>query len=230
MSTQDYVPRSVETVLVLLLGVSVLAALWVLLDRWLSPRAAALRNDDPSDDAALRAVGAAPHAFGWLILPASVARGPGPPRPPVAYVLWPVSIGVGALLPSSTRRTLGGVDMGADRTRGAGWRSSRRRGSSSRCVPVLFWTGSNYAFTDGADLAADIYGIPPRSCPGWCSAATSPCISRGQAYGRGGGGGTSTRYRYLDCGSWSTPRAVTSSSATAGRLDLGVVFVVPEKA
>jgi hypothetical protein len=228
MSTQDYVLRSVETVLVLLLGVSVLAALWVLLDRWLSPRAAALRNDDPSDDAASARWALRLVAFGWLILPAAVALlGLVRPARSVAYVLWPVSIGVGALLLLYAAH-LGGVDMGADP-------HARRRVEVLQATGVvvalvcLFWTGSNYAFTDGAGLAADIDADPVEVLPGVVLSSDEPLHLEGPGVTvEEEPGAAATRYRYSGLRLLEYARGSYFLISDGWSRDLGVVFVVPE--
>ena len=227
-STQDYVLRRVETVLVLLLGVSVLAALWVVLDRWLSPRAAALRTDDPTDDVGSTRWVLRLLALAWLVLPASVALlGLIDPARSLAYVLWPVSIGVGALLLLYAAH-LGGVDVGADP-------------HAPRRVPVLqatgvvvalvclFWTGSNYAFTDGAGVAGDIDADPSAALPGVVLSSDQPLHLEGPGVSvEELPGPESTRYRYSGLRLLEYARGTYFLISDGWSRDLGVVFVVPE--
>jgi hypothetical protein len=228
MSTQDYVLRSVETVLVLLLGVSVLAALWVLLDRWLSPRAAALRNDDPTDDAASARWVLRGLALSWLLLPAAVALlGQVGPARSVAYVLWPVSIGVGALLLLYAAH-LGGLDMGADPHVGRRVQVLQATGVVVALV-CLFWTGSNYAYTDGAALASAIDDNPRKALPGVVLSSEEPLHLEGPGVSvEELPGGESTRYRYSGLRLLEYARGTYFLISDGWSRELGVVFVVPE--
>lgn len=228
MSTQDYVLRSVETVLVLLLGVSVLAALWVVLDRWLSPRAAALRTANPVDDAASTRWVLRLLALAWLVLPASVALlGLVGPARPLAYILWPVSIGVGALLLLYAAH-LGGVDVGADA-------HAPRRVQVLQATAVvvalvcLFWTGSNYAYTDGAGLARDIDADPTAALPGVVLNSDQPLHLEGPGVNvEELPGPESTHYRYSGLRLLEYARETYFLVSDGWSSELGVVFVVPE--
>lgn len=157
MTTQDYLLRSVRPVLVLLIGLAVAGVLWVLLDRWLVGRL-------PTD------AGAAPPgsrrsqrltlwvlrllSWAWLLLPLTVylAR---PLFPAVAYVLFPATIGAGALLLLYTVR-LRGLDAEQDA-------HAPRRRQVMRAAGVLvagvctFWTAANYAYVEGVQLARAVH-------------------------------------------------------------------------
>ena len=228
MSTQDYVLRSVETVLVLLLGVSVLAGLWVLLDRWLSPRAEALRNADPTDDAVSTRWVLRVLAVSWLLLPAAVVLlGLIGPARSLAYVLAPVSIGVGVLLLLYAAH-LGGVDMGADPHAPRRLQVLQATGVVVALV-CLFWTGSNYAFTDGASLADDIDADPAAVLPGVVLSSDEPLHLEGPGVSvEELPGATSTRYRYSGLRLLEYARGTYFLVSDGWSSDLGVVFVVPE--
>lgn len=161
MSTSDYLLRSVRPVLVLLVGVSAAGLAWVALDRYLAPRVRAAAQAPPDASAhrlawLVRGLGCA-----WLLLPSAVwllgwvAR-------PLAFVLFPASIGVGVLLllyAAQLRRL----------------RSPTQAGSQSGQAALqvfavllagvcLFWTAANYAQVEGVQLAraiaSDITGLP----------------------------------------------------------------------
>lgn len=228
MSTQDYVLRSVETVLVLLLGASVLAALWVVLDRWLSPRAAALRAANPIDDGALTRWVLRLLALAWLVLPSSVALlGLVGAARPLAYVLWPVSIGVGALLLLYAAH-LGGVDVGADPHAPRRVQVLQATGVVVALV-CLFWTGSNYAYTDGAGVAGDIDADPTAALPGVVLSSDQPLHLEGPGVTvEELAGPNSTLYRYSGLRLLEYARETYFLVSDGWSKELGVVFVVPE--
>ena len=155
MSTRDYLLRSVRPVLVLLVGVSVVGFAWVMLDRWLVPlvRSRADRSDsDGRNDRrvvwVLRALSVA-----WIILPTLVWL-IGFLWQALAFVLFPVSIGIGVLLMlyAAHLRQLDVVSDDAARRR-----SLAARLSGALLVGVcLFWTAANYAHVEGIQLARDI--------------------------------------------------------------------------
>lgn len=228
MSTQDYVLRSVETVLVLLLGVSVLAALWVVLDRWLSPRAAALRTANPVDDGALTRWVLRLLALAWLALPSSVALlGLVGAARPLAYVLWPVSIGVGALLLLYAAH-LGGVDIGADPHAPRRVQVLQATGVVVALV-CLFWTASNYAYIDGAGVARDIDADPTAALPGVVLSSDQPLHLEGPGVTvEELPGPSSTLYRYSGLRLLQYARDTYFLVSDGWSKELGVVFVVPE--
>lgn len=157
MSTQDYLLRSVRPVLVLLVGVAVAGVLWVLLDRWLAPRVrgshGGVQSDPPGSGLTtwvLRLLG-----WAWLVLPALVWL-MGLRWRPLAFVLFPASIGVGALLLLYAAH-LRGVDAGGDE------QASRRVQVLRACGALVagvcvFWTAANYAHLEGVQLARSLDG------------------------------------------------------------------------
>jgi hypothetical protein len=233
MSTQDYVLRSVETVLVLLLGVSVLAAMWVALDRWLSPRATALRNDDPRDDATTTRWVLRLLAVAWLVLPGLVVLlGLVDRFQAVAFVLLPAAIGVGVLLLLYAAH-LGGLDMGTDDHAGRRVQVLQASGVVVALVCV-FWTGSNYAEVDGHQLAADIDRAPQRILPGVVLSTDAPLHLEGpgvlteEIADETATGEDAARYRYSGLRLLEYARGTYFLVSDGWSTALGVVFVVPE--
>jgi hypothetical protein len=155
MSTRDYLLRSVRPVLVLLVGVSVVGFVWVVLDRWLVPlvRSAAERSEsDGRNDRrivwVLRTL-----SVSWIILPTLVWL-MGFVWPALAFVLFPVSIGVGVLLMLYVTH-LRRLDFVSDDA--ARRRNLAAQVSGALLVGVcLFWTAANYAHVEGVQLARDI--------------------------------------------------------------------------
>jgi hypothetical protein len=151
MSTRDYALRSVGPVLVLLVGAGACGLVWVAIDRRLAPWVAAGRR---GAIAAVRALGLA-----WLVLPVAVVL-LGPAWPAGTFVLFPASIGVGALLylyGRELRLSATSPDDG----------EPRRSLVARTCVALLvalclFWTASNYAEVLGARLARDVVDEIPR--------------------------------------------------------------------
>ena len=161
MSTSDYLLRSVRPVLVLLIGLSVVGLAWVALDRWLAPRHKAAAQAPPNASSRrlawlVRGLGCA-----WFLLPASVwllgwvAR-------PLAFVLFPASIGVGVLLllyAAQLHRLASPTQTGSQSGQVA-----LQVFSALLAGVCLFWTAANYAHVEGVQLAraiaSDITGLP----------------------------------------------------------------------
>jgi hypothetical protein len=160
MTTREYVLRSVGPVLVLLVGIAVCGLGWMALERRITPPLTA------SETAAARR-GLAALGLAWLILPGLVYL-LGFVWPATAFVLFPASIGAGALLwvyAARVRRRRSGGDPTAVPADGpadgpADDRSSRvALGLVGLLVLVcLFWTASNYAQVLGDRLADDFVG------------------------------------------------------------------------
>jgi hypothetical protein len=155
MSTRDYLLRSVRPVLVLLIGVSLIGFAWVTLDRWLIPlvRSGVERSDSGGRNDrwvvwVLRTLSVA-----WIILPTLVLL-MGFVWQALAFVLFPVSIGVGVLLMLYAAH-LRQLDVASDDA--ARRRNLAARLSGALLVGVcLFWTTANYAHVEGIQLARDI--------------------------------------------------------------------------
>jgi hypothetical protein len=154
MSTRDYLLRSVRPVLVLLVGVSVVGFVWVVLDRWLVPlvRSGAERSEsDGRNDHrvvwVLRTLSVA-----WIILPTLVWL-MGFVWQALAFILFPVSIGIGVLLMLYAAHLRHLDSMSDD--------AGRRRNLAARVFGALlvgvclFWTAANYAHVEGIQLARD---------------------------------------------------------------------------
>lgn len=142
MTTREYVLRSVGPVLVLLVGIAVSGLSWMALERRITP--ALTTPDTAAARLAVAALGLA-----WLILPGVVYL-LGFVWPGTAFVLFPASIGAGALLWVYAARVRRASDD----------RSSRfALGLVGLLVLVcLFWTASNYAEVLGDRLADDLVG------------------------------------------------------------------------
>lgn len=155
MSTRDYLLRSVSPVLVLLVGVSVAGLAWVILDRWLQPlvRSGTKRSGaDVSTDRrmvwVLRTLSVA-----WILLPALVWA-VGFVWRALAFVLFPVSIGIGVLL---TLYVAYLRQLGSPTDDAARGRNLVLQVSTALLVGVcLFWAAANYANVEGVQLARDI--------------------------------------------------------------------------
>lgn len=147
MSTRDYVLRSVESVLWVLLIIGVVGLLWLRLDHWLVRRLRARALADPVIRYSLRLL-----PFAWLVLPA-IVRALWGIWQPTAYVVWPFSIGTGVLLVLYGAH-LRGMLPGADAL--APGRQPLLRGFTAIIVGVtLFWGVSRYATVLGDSLADD---------------------------------------------------------------------------
>ncbi len=149
MTTREYVLRSVGPVLVLLVGVAVCGLAWMALERRLTPRLLPPTDATPDADAGTPPVAARRTVQGlglaWLILPALVYL-LGFVAPALAFVLFPASIGAGALLWVYAGRVRRGDDG----------RSRFALALVGVLVLVcLFWTASNYAEVLGDRLADD---------------------------------------------------------------------------
>lgn len=225
MSTQDYVLRSVKTVLVLLIGVGILTCLWVVLDRWLSPRAPwrASGESAPVTTArrwVLRFLGVA-----WLVLPALVTL-MGLVWRAWAFVLLPVSLGVGAVLLLYVVQLRGG-ELGQDE------RSRRRMqvlqiGGLLIALVCTFWTGERYAHLDGVRLARAIDADVTR-LPGVVVLSPTPLHLDGPgASVQALGAGEDRQYRYEGLRLLEYARSTYFLVSDGWSRELGVVFVVSE--
>ena len=158
LSTRDYLLRSIGPVLVLLIGVAGMGLAWVAIDRRVAPwfatgpgSAAVERSRPRAARRTLRVLGSA-----WLVLPVAVwLLGLVSPSP--AFVLFPVSIGLGVLAlvyAAHLHYPTGEPDAGEQR------RVVVRAAFALLLACVcLFWTASNYAEVLGARLAD---GLPGR--------------------------------------------------------------------
>jgi hypothetical protein len=156
LSTQDYLLRSIGPVLVLLIGVSAVGLLWVALDRRIAPWFPGGPGDPRRPPAAaptLRLL-----RIAWLVLPVSVWL-LGFVLPSLAFVLLPVSIGLGALgLVYAAHLTYPAPrpgDLSPDERRRVVVRAAFALLLACVC---LFWTASNYAVVLGVNLADDLAG------------------------------------------------------------------------
>ena len=156
LSTQDYLLRSIGPVLVLLIGVSAVGLAWVALDRRIAPWFPGGPGDarrPPTAAPTLRLLRVA-----WLVLPLAVWL-LGFVVPSLAYVLLPVSIGLGALAlvyaAHLTYPAPGPGDVTPDERRRVVVRAAFALLLACVC---LFWTASNYAEVLGVSLADDLAG------------------------------------------------------------------------
>lgn len=157
MTTREYVLRSVGPVLVLLVGIAVCGLAWIALERRITPPLTT------SEAAAARA-GVAVLGLAWLILPGLVYL-LGFVWPATAFVLFPVSIGAGALLwvyAARLRRRRAGVDRD-EHPEDDHIADDRSPHVTLALVGLLvlvclFWTASNYAQVLGDRLADDFVG------------------------------------------------------------------------
>lgn len=156
MTTREYVLRSVGPVLVLLVGIAACGLGWMALERRITPTLT-------TPETAGARLGVAVLGLAWLILPGLVYL-LGFVRPATAFVLFPASIGAGALLWVYATRLR--QHAGADRSdhpdvdHQTDDRNSRvALGLVGLLVLVcLFWTASNYAQVLGDRLADDFVG------------------------------------------------------------------------
>jgi hypothetical protein len=161
MSTREYVLRSVGPVLVLLVGVAVCGLVWTVLERRLTPLLRTEPKDATGGDApeAPLPVRLAVHVLGlaWVILPGLVYL-LGFVSPGLAFVLFPASIGAGALLWVYAGQFRRHDDADGDRPEDerADGRSKFALAFVGLLVLVcLFWTASNDAQLLGHRLADD---------------------------------------------------------------------------
>jgi len=165
MSTREYLLRSVGPVLVLLVGIGVGGLVWLSIE----PRLTAwLRSNSRGSSGPNRGRARRVHLTvlllntGWLLLPAVVVV-LGYIWPTAAFVMFPVSIGVGLLLWAYARtRPRSPDDPGP-----LGHRDREPWTMAFVGVLVLvmlFWTASNYAEVLGGrladDFASDISALP----------------------------------------------------------------------
>jgi hypothetical protein len=157
MTTREYVLRSVGPVLALLVGIAACGLAWMALERRITPPLTT------SETAAAR-LGVAVLGLAWLILPGLVYL-LGFVWPATAFVLFPASIGAGALLwvyAARLRRHRGSAAHGQDPDddHPAADRSSRVVLALVGLLVLvcLFWTASNYAQVLGDRLADNFVG------------------------------------------------------------------------
>ena len=162
MTTREYVLRSVGPVLVLLVGIAVCGLAWVALERRLTPALEA--GDTTATRLAVAAL-----SLAWLLLPGLVYL-LGFVWPATAFVLFPASIGAGALLwvyASRLRAARRRADGRAAGDGGGDGESEDEGDSGSRfalafvgllVLVCLFWTASNYAEVLGDRLADEFVG------------------------------------------------------------------------
>jgi hypothetical protein len=164
MTTREYVLRAVGPVLVLLIGIAVCGLAWVALERRLTPRLI------PPDDSAAAGDGAVPVTIrlaeaaltlAWIVLPMLVYL-LGFVFPAAAFVLFPASIGAGALLWVYAGRVRRERHVSHDDTNEEDADHSDNRRSllalgfvGLLVLVCLFWTASNYAEVLGDRLADD---------------------------------------------------------------------------
>jgi len=157
MSTREYVLRSVGPVLVLLVGVGAGGLVWLSIEPrltvWL--RSAGQSGSKPDVGGARGArLSVLLLSNAWLLLPAGVLL-LGYVWPVPAFVLFPVSIGVGVLLLSYARTRPWDP---ADPRLGQGRRPWTLAFVGVLVLVTLFWTASNYAEVMGRRLADDFAG------------------------------------------------------------------------
>jgi hypothetical protein len=147
LSTKDYVLRSVGPVLVLLSIVAVGGLVWLWIDRVAAARRARLDLQSTETRWGFRLL-----AFAWLLLPLCVIllgfvwrRG--------AFVLFPMSIGLGVLL-SLYGVYLRSIAPGGVRLSPQRLNVIRAFAALVACI-CLFWAASNYAELLGRSLADD---------------------------------------------------------------------------
>jgi hypothetical protein len=167
MTTREYVLRSVGPVLVLLVGIAVCGLAWVALERRLTPRlippADSAADGDEAVPVTIRLAKTA-LTLAWIVLPMLVYL-LGFAFPAAAFVLFPASIGAGALLWVYAGRVRRERDVSHDDTHEDDADHSDDRRSRFALVFVgllvlvcLFWTASNYAEVLGDRLADDFAG------------------------------------------------------------------------
>jgi hypothetical protein len=145
MSTQEYILRSVGSVLVLLIVMALFGLLWVLLDRWLSLR---LHRRGPADPVYRWAARLLPAAIVLLPLSAWLGRGWWPEG---AYIGFPLLCAAGLLVllyALSLRAALpGAVPLSA------GTESILRLSTGVLVAVALFTAATNYATVEAIQLA-----------------------------------------------------------------------------
>ena len=153
-SARDYVLRSVESALVLLIGIGAAGLLWVMLDWWLVPLIRADRTGgrsprNPRLVWMMRILG-----LSWIVLPVLVALMLQIWGTAFFYILFPVSIATGVLLLlyAAQLRQLDTVPDHAARRRNLVFQFS-----GALLVGVcLFWTAARYAEVEGNRLAREM--------------------------------------------------------------------------
>jgi hypothetical protein len=144
MSTQEYILRSVGSVLVLLIVMALFGLLWVLLDRWLSQR---LHLYGPGDRVYRWVSRLLPAAIVLLPLAAWLGRGWWPEG---AYIGFPLLCGAGLLL-LLYAFSLRGALPGAVRL-SAGTESVLRVCTAALVAVALFTAATNYATVEALQL------------------------------------------------------------------------------
>jgi len=149
MSTREYVLRSVQPVLVLVLVIGAGGMVWLMVDHWLVRRLQDRGRADPVVKYSLRLL-----PFAWLALPAAVwALGFVTVLKTAAFIAWPFSIGAGVLLTlyaAHLRWKLPGADAPEP------GKQMLLQGFTAIIVGVtLFWGATNYASVLGSALAKD---------------------------------------------------------------------------
>jgi hypothetical protein len=205
-------------VLVLLVGIGVAGLAWVVLDRWLVPLVrSGLQRAQPGGAPDRRTVRLLRGlSLAWLVLPAVVWL-MGFVWRPLAFVLFPVSIGAGLLLMlyAAHLRQLDAPSDDATRRRNAA-----RQVSGALLVGVcLFWTAANYAQVQGVQLARQTAQQIDR-LPGVVVYSRSPLHLDGPGVAETDLSGPSgnLRYRYRGLRLFEHTAASTSSSPTDGLL------------
>ncbi len=157
MTTREYVLRSVGPVLVLLVGIAACGLAWMAVERRITPTLTR------SETAAAR-LGVAVLGLAWLVLPGLVYL-LGFVWPATAFVLFPASIGAGALLwVYAARLRRRGADSDAVDDADDGHPVDDRTSRVALALVgllvlvCLFWTASNYAQVLGDRLADDFVG------------------------------------------------------------------------
>lgn len=153
MSTQEYILRSVGSVLVLLIVMALFGMLWVLLDRWLTMR---LNRHGPSDRVYRWVSRLLPAAIVLLPLLAFLGRGWWPEG---AYIGFPLLCAAGLLLllyAFSLRAALpGSVPLSA------GTESVLRACTAALVAVALFTAATNYATVEAVQLTKAFEGQIP---------------------------------------------------------------------
>lgn len=153
LSTREYLLRSVGPVLVLLVGVAVVALVWVAIDRRLVPLVRS-PSQSPTEQRRMTLLLGFMSAA-WLVLPGLVWL-LGYVLRETAFILFPASIGIGVLLMQYA------AHLRLDEAKND--RAVRRRNVVALAFTgllvgvCLFWTASNYAEVNGARLASDYVG------------------------------------------------------------------------
>lgn len=151
-STRDYLLRSVQPALALLLVIAAGGLSWLQLDRVLGPRVRARGVADRVVRYALRLL-----SWAWVLLPVivlvlgTVSGGLGfTGGQEFAFIAWPLSIGAGALLTYYGMHLRGTADPDRE--------PLLRIFVAIAAVVMLFWGTSNYATLEGRALADRLIG------------------------------------------------------------------------